>query len=65
MEQLKILFMKRKKTKFGTEKYSEKKLLDNNYNNIISNNYITTNFIWLEYNNNSCRYDVFCTFYFF
>ena len=57
--------MKRKKTKFGTEKYSEKKLLDNKYNNIISNNYITTNFIWLEYNNNSCRYDVFCTFYFF
>ena len=57
--------MKRKKTKFGTEKYSEKKLLDNNYNNIISNNYITTNFIWLEYNNNSCRYDVFCHFTFF
>ena len=60
-----ILF-KDKKTKFGLEKYIEKsyKLKKLKNKNFVTNKQ-TTNFKWLVYRNNSCRYDVFSTFYIF
>ena len=54
---------KAKKTKFGVEKYVEKKY--SAIHKASSNEFIITNFQWLRYANNSCRYDVFTTLYIF
>jgi len=62
----KNFLLKSKETKFNLEKFNERKFNENIINNIISNSGILfTNFTWLKYTNNSCRYDVFCTFYIF
>ena len=55
-----------KKTKFSVEKYTESEFKKKKINREISKyKNIITNFNWLKYSNNSCRYDVFCTFYIF
>ena len=55
------ILQKAKKTKFGVEKYIEKKY--SAIHKASSNKFIITNFQWLRYANNSCRYDVFTTLY--
>ena len=57
------LLQKAKNTKFGLEKYTEK--LYETKMNISENKFFITNFQWLQYSNNSCRYDVFATLYIF
>ena len=57
------VLQKVKKTKFGIEKYNEKDYL--NKIELNSTNFLITNFQWLKYSNNSCRYDVFTTLYIF
>ena len=52
-----------KKTKFGLEKYTEKNFKENVRMN--TNKFYITNFRWLKYSHNSCRYDVFSTLYIF
>ena len=57
---------KSKETKFNLEKYNQRRYNNSKFINLINNNNIKfTNYSWLKYKNNSCRYDVFCTFYIF
>ena len=57
------ILQKAKKTKFGKEKYTEKQFHEGI--KIKQNKFLISNFNWLRYSNNSCRYDVFTTLYVF
>ena len=57
------ILQKAKKTKFGKEKYTEKQYHEDI--KIRQNKFLLSNFNWLRYANNSCRYDVFITLYIF
>ena len=55
-----------KKTKFGSEKYTQNTFNNNKLNKCYDKEYYRiTNYKWLNYSNNSCRYDVFSSLYVF
>ena len=59
-----VFISKPKFTKFGLEKFTEKKYNKNKTAaNIISKNITLTEYKWLKYASNSCRYDTFSFIY--